>query len=199
MSLPILAHLVRHKAAEPGDAAILTFVDVDRAGRFTEETRSYRQLWSRGQALARWLAAGSLPLWNADELAGVPLLGTGQAAVLYPPRILLFGLLGALDDWKKLTHRKGEGMSERQKLLGQLLIATAAMAPAAKMAIATAAARRTSPKATHTGRKAISPRVAPIAMPVRNSPPSKWPMPERVSDRPRTATASVCVPMASAR
>jgi phospho-N-acetylmuramoyl-pentapeptide-transferase len=40
---------------------------------------------------------------------------------------LLFGLLGAMDDWKKLTHRKGEGMSERQKLLGQLLIAIAAI------------------------------------------------------------------------
>lgn len=40
---------------------------------------------------------------------------------------LLFGLLGAMDDWKKLTHRKGEGMSERQKLLGQLLISGAAI------------------------------------------------------------------------
>jgi hypothetical protein len=42
------------------------------------------------------LAAGSLALWNADELAGVPLLGTGQTAVLYPPRIVLFGLLPPL-------------------------------------------------------------------------------------------------------
>ena len=35
MSLPILAHLVRDKASEPGDATILTFVDVDRDGRYT--------------------------------------------------------------------------------------------------------------------------------------------------------------------
>jgi hypothetical protein len=42
------------------------------------------------------LAAGSLALWNADEFAGVPLLGTGQAAVLYPPRVVLFGLLPPL-------------------------------------------------------------------------------------------------------
>lgn len=40
---------------------------------------------------------------------------------------LLFGALGAMDDWKKLTHRKGEGMSERQKLVGQLLISGAAI------------------------------------------------------------------------
>jgi crotonobetaine/carnitine-CoA ligase len=56
MSLPILAHLVRDRAAELGDATILTFVDVDRQGNYTEETRSYRELWSRGQALAGWLA-----------------------------------------------------------------------------------------------------------------------------------------------
>ena len=60
MSLPILAHLVRDKAAELGDATILTFVDVDRQGNYTEETRSYRELWSRGQALARWLASRGL-------------------------------------------------------------------------------------------------------------------------------------------
>jgi carnitine-CoA ligase len=60
MSLPILAHLVRDKAAELGDATILTFVDVDRQGNYTEEARSYRELWSRGQALARWLASRGL-------------------------------------------------------------------------------------------------------------------------------------------
>lgn len=41
---------------------------------------------------------------------------------------LLFGALGALDDWRKLTHRQGQGMSERQKLLCQLAIAGAAIA-----------------------------------------------------------------------
>jgi phospho-N-acetylmuramoyl-pentapeptide-transferase len=40
---------------------------------------------------------------------------------------LLFGALGAMDDWRKLTHAKGQGMSERQKLLCQLLISTAAI------------------------------------------------------------------------
>ncbi|HWP65476.1 MAG TPA: hypothetical protein VNO26_06160, partial [Candidatus Limnocylindria bacterium] len=42
------------------------------------------------------LAAEALPLWNAAELSGVPLLGTAQGAVLYPPRAVLFGLLPPL-------------------------------------------------------------------------------------------------------
>ena len=40
---------------------------------------------------------------------------------------LAFGALGALDDWKKLTDRQSQGMSERQKLLGQLAIALLAI------------------------------------------------------------------------
>jgi hypothetical protein len=42
------------------------------------------------------LAHGRLPLWNPYEFSGVPFLGMGQAAVLYPPRVLLFGLLPPL-------------------------------------------------------------------------------------------------------
>jgi len=41
---------------------------------------------------------------------------------------LLFGALGAVDDWRKLTRPGGQGMSERQKLFGQLAIAGAAIA-----------------------------------------------------------------------
>jgi hypothetical protein len=42
---------------------------------------------------AQEVAAGRLPLWNPFEYAGLPLLGAGQSAVLYPPRIVLFGVL----------------------------------------------------------------------------------------------------------
>lgn len=35
---------------------------------------------------------------------------------------LAFGALGAVDDWKKLTHKGRKGISERQKLIAQLLI-----------------------------------------------------------------------------
>ncbi|MGE0192669.1 MAG: phospho-N-acetylmuramoyl-pentapeptide-transferase [Planctomycetota bacterium] len=40
---------------------------------------------------------------------------------------LAFGALGMVDDWRKLTHRGGTGLSERQKLAGQVLIALAAL------------------------------------------------------------------------
>lgn len=56
MSLPILAHLIRDKAAELGDQTILTFVDSAPDGSLREETRSYRELWDNGQKLAQWLA-----------------------------------------------------------------------------------------------------------------------------------------------
>jgi hypothetical protein len=38
------------------------------------------------------LAHGRLPFWNPYEFAGVPFLGAGQPAVLYPPRAVLFAL-----------------------------------------------------------------------------------------------------------
>ena len=40
---------------------------------------------------------------------------------------LAFGALGALDDWNKLTHQGAKGISERQKIGGQLLIALATL------------------------------------------------------------------------
>ncbi len=40
---------------------------------------------------------------------------------------LAFGALGAIDDWKKLTDTESRGISERQKLGGQLLIALLAI------------------------------------------------------------------------
>jgi hypothetical protein len=41
------------------------------------------------------LAHGRLPLWNPYEYAGLPFLGEAQPAVLYPPRIVLFGLVSS--------------------------------------------------------------------------------------------------------
>ena len=40
---------------------------------------------------------------------------------------LAFGALGMADDWKKLTRQGGRGLSERQKLLAQMLIALLAL------------------------------------------------------------------------
>src|SRR5262245_18345106 len=39
------------------------------------------------------LARGELPLWNPYDFSGMPLLGAGQPAALYPPRVVLFGVL----------------------------------------------------------------------------------------------------------
>ncbi len=58
--------------------------------------------------------------------------------------------------------------------------------------------------AVHHGRRGNDgegerPRTAPMTAPVRSSPATRWPIPERVSESPRTAIASLCVPIASAR
>lgn len=39
------------------------------------------------------LLSGRFPLWNPYEDAGVPFFATAQPSVLYPPKVLLFGLL----------------------------------------------------------------------------------------------------------
>lgn len=42
-------------------------------------------MWMRA---AEWMRAGVFPLWNPYQLAGQPLLATGQLGVLYPPNVL---------------------------------------------------------------------------------------------------------------
>ena len=51
----ILANLIRNWCDESPDGELLTFVSINTAGEFEEETRSYRQLWENGQRLAAWL------------------------------------------------------------------------------------------------------------------------------------------------
>ncbi|MCB1679786.1 MAG: AMP-binding protein [Halioglobus sp.] len=51
----ILANLVRNWVDEAPDSELLTFVSINDAGEFEDETRSYRQLWENGQRLAAWL------------------------------------------------------------------------------------------------------------------------------------------------
>ncbi len=56
MSNPqILAHLIADWKDKKPDLDVLTFVDIDPAGQFVTETRTYRQLWENGQRLAQWL------------------------------------------------------------------------------------------------------------------------------------------------
>ncbi len=51
----ILANLVRTWCERDPDRRILTFVEIDDAGQFRDQTRTYRELWDNGQRLAAWL------------------------------------------------------------------------------------------------------------------------------------------------
>ncbi|WP_435016638.1 hypothetical protein TA3x_004211 [Tundrisphaera sp. TA3] len=57
---------------------------------FRDAGMYYYPLYHRVQA--EW-AAGRWPLWDDGENAGMPLLGNPTAAVLYPPKLLIFGAL----------------------------------------------------------------------------------------------------------
>ncbi len=100
----------------------------------------------RKRKIAGFVAVGDATV-DAERKAkaGVPtmggvilLVGVGVAGFLFARldvlttwvvllSFLAFGLLGMVDDWRKLTHRGGRGLSERQKMLGQTLIALAAL------------------------------------------------------------------------
>ncbi len=88
----ILAHLIRDRMGRWPDLDCLTFVDIDAAGRFVEETRTYRALWENGQRVAAGLAedgmeAGSafaLILQNHPEFVDV-MVGSSIAGTVFVP------------------------------------------------------------------------------------------------------------------
>ncbi len=77
--------------------------------------------------------AGVPTMGGAILLCGVALSGFLFARLDNPYTwivllsFLAFGALGAIDDWRKLTHPGSAGISEKQKILGQLLIAGVAI------------------------------------------------------------------------
>ena len=101
--------------------------------------------WLRKRKIAGFVRVGDAKIDAARESkAAVPtmggvilLIGVGISGLLFARldmphtwllllSFLAFGTLGAIDDWRKLT-RKGGGISERQKLFGQLAIAAATL------------------------------------------------------------------------
>ncbi len=64
----ILANLVRNWCDREPDLKILTFVAIDDAGNFQEETRTYQQLWDNGQRLAAWLRNQGMQAGDAFAL-----------------------------------------------------------------------------------------------------------------------------------
>lgn len=77
-----------------------------------------------------------------------------------------------------------------------MLVATP---PAMRIDAATEMARRISPNESATMGRANTANVTPIRSPVRSSPARSLRSDCRLTDRPRTTIASVCVPIASAR
>ncbi len=60
-------------------------------------------------------------LLNAVSLLGLSV--TGRSVLLPIGTMVLYALLGAVDDWQKLRGKKGEGMRPRTKLILQVLLA----------------------------------------------------------------------------
>lgn len=64
----ILANLIRTWCEKAPEKQLLTFVEIDDQGNFTEETRTYRQLWDNGQRLAAWLSGQGMQTGDAFAL-----------------------------------------------------------------------------------------------------------------------------------
>lgn len=83
-----LAQLVRERAGLPTEPALLTFVAHDASGKYEVSHRHYGDLWKRGQAIARALAARGLAAGDrfalqmqnhaefADAMVASAILGT---------------------------------------------------------------------------------------------------------------------------
>jgi hypothetical protein len=70
-------------------------IEIDRPSSHADllQADTYRYFYPTAVFLHRELQAGRLPLWNPYQLAGQPYLALHVAAVLYPPNLVLFGLL----------------------------------------------------------------------------------------------------------
>jgi len=131
--------LVRYITFRATFAAILAFLVATVVGPGI--VRSLRQRKIAGHTKTGSEAVDARRNAKADvpTMGGVILLiGVGLSGLLFMRldlphtwivllSFLAFGALGAADDWRKLTRGGGKGMSERQKLAGQLLIATVAI------------------------------------------------------------------------
>jgi phospho-N-acetylmuramoyl-pentapeptide-transferase len=132
-------HLFRYVTFRAAFAAVLAFLVATVLGPGLIATLRAKKL--AGTALTGSAAVDERRLAKRDvpTMGGVILLGgVGVAALLFARLDVLavwvvllsffaFGLVGAADDWRKLTVPKSPGMSERAKLSLQVAIAAAAM------------------------------------------------------------------------
>lgn len=88
----ILAHMIRAWVERDPDRKVLTFVDVDDNGQFTDETRTYSELWENGQRIAAALAdegmeAGdrfAIMIQNHPEFVDA-MIGSSIAGTIFVP------------------------------------------------------------------------------------------------------------------
>jgi len=96
-----------HRAAAPAACLFLVVlsatvwvhrIQVDRPGGFGIVLNSdvYRYFYPTAAFLHRELRQGNLPLWNPYQFAGQPFVGLHVPGALYPPNLVLMGLLDPL-------------------------------------------------------------------------------------------------------
>ena len=93
---------------------------INASGRMDSAARAVETLLAEAAAAA---AAGPKPVMAApthmrERRAKTSMSGVKIAALA--AILLAFGALGAVDDWKKLTHPASGGITEKQKLFGQV-------------------------------------------------------------------------------
>ena len=88
----ILSHLVRGQLENLSDLDVLTFVQVMEDGSFVDETRTYGELWTNGQAVARSLdseamqrgSAFAIMMQNHPEFVDT-MMGSAIAGTVFVP------------------------------------------------------------------------------------------------------------------
>jgi len=132
-------NLVRYVTFRAAFAAVLAFLIVIVCGPGVIAWLRARRLHGCGGHDSARLLELRASKQDVPTMGGVLVLAGVLVAVLLLGRLdnvyvvlvlfafLAFGLLGALDDWRKLAVPGGKGLSERSKLFGQVGIAAAAL------------------------------------------------------------------------
>jgi len=77
-------------------AVVLFYPQVGRPGWISPGGDMLNLMLPARDWASRWLGQGIIPLWNPETFGGVPFLGAMQAAVLYPPNLVLGAFLSPL-------------------------------------------------------------------------------------------------------
>lgn len=131
--------LVNYITFRAAFAAILAFLVATVVGPGIVESLRKRKIAGYSETGSKSVDAKRSEKADVPTMGGVILLiGVGLSGFLFARldtpytwilllSFLAFGALGAVDDWKKLTHAGAKGISERQKIFGQLAIALTAI------------------------------------------------------------------------